>query len=136
MLVERLDDGSDPAHQILHLDMAPKFPQERIDLALLYWPAQTTENVVKAMWREVAKRAFQDRVQGEEQEIVLTLDAFRGSSRMTWVIRGQVGGDCRTIHGSRKSSLRKLFIFAGENARMSREVRDEAKAKRKAANVH
>lgn len=132
VIIERLDDGTHPEYQHLSIDVAPDFPQERIEKALHYWPGQSIENVVNAMWAAVVQQALRGAEVGEERTTTLILDVFDGY-RYATTIHGVVGGEWERVAERKHLDLRKMWASAQAKGNLQNQMRREARATRKAA---
>jgi hypothetical protein len=136
VIIERLDDGTDPAHQRLGLDLAPRFSEERIAGALRYWPTQSWEIVMEALVYEIAQQAWRDAQPGEERTSAVTLDIMRGVGEYTMVLHGHAGNDWQVVSDHKVVGWRRLFANAWEMSKIKGQMREEAKQLAKAAKQH
>jgi hypothetical protein len=135
VIIERLDDGTDPQHQHLSLDWALwglEYPEERIQKALHYWSSQSFENIVAAFSAAIEAQALRGAQEGEERTGIVILDIF-GGIRQTATVRFHAAGGWTTI-ARRKDYLWKQMWAKVQAERLVREQQDrEAKEKRRAA---
>lgn len=133
VLIERLDDGSDPLHQILHLDVAPAFPQGRIDQALRYMHSPYYEDILQALGEEIGRRAKYGLSPDADRDCLVEFVLLRGSGLQTFLFRCRIGSEWKLVRKTSKSSWRKILAFAVSNAKMSEQLRKEARTKREQA---
>jgi len=120
VLIERLDDGTDPTRQHLACDMAPKFPQERIDRALYYRETQSIHNIFIVLGTEVAKQAQRGAEPGDERAGTVVIDILGDAVRYTFEFRIHVGQDFKVVSEQKDASFRRLFAQMPERVRMLR----------------
>lgn len=130
VIIERLDDGTDPAHQHLRIDIEPAFPADRIQKALHYWPSQSSENVVNALWIDVKAQALHDAHEGEERTCTVVLDLL-GGWQYTATTRGQVDGVWEIIAIQRRLDLRKSQASSQVKGYMLGQMQREAWKKKR-----
>ncbi len=132
VIIERLDDGSDPEHQHLRIDMARTFPQERLEHALYSWSSQSFSNVALVVLHAAIKQAIQDAHPGEERTTTVTLDVLSSGIRATITLHLQVDGDWQMVSRQIKVNLRQHFAAVRAKSDYEERLRKEAKAQSKA----
>ncbi len=140
ILIERLDDGSDPLHQKLHFDVAPDFPQGRIEGALAHWTGlpltrSSIEMALTEFWRQAFIRATRGAESGEERTFTVVMDVLQSVACQTVTLQGRVGvsDSWQTVDGPHTvRHLSKLWPHAREAGDRARQRRAEAKVLRKA----
>lgn len=130
ILVERLDDGTDPSHQHYSIDMLPVFPQERIENALFYWPETSLELALLAVAAESGWQTIRGAEIGERCTTTVQMEVVGGYVHLTYVFEGHVGQDYRVVSQHEHTSFRRLFVKAPEWQRASQAVRECRKAER------
>ena len=130
-IVERVDDGTNPEQQHLRIDMALRFPQERIDNAVCYRDSQSVANLVEQALTAVFTQALRDAQLGDERTINVTLDYMDSAATYIYSIHGHVGGDWSYARPpDKKIHLRQLWRKARE-IQAQYLVQAEAKSKTK-----
>lgn len=135
VIIERLDDGTDPTHQHLSLDIAPAFSQGRIERALYYSNGLTRDAAFKIIGYEWAKQAMRGAEHGEELTISTTIDMLDGAVIFTFVLTGHVGQDYTIVSQKLDKSIFRIFRQFPKRVKEQKELRKAEKAKLDDENV-
>jgi hypothetical protein len=131
VLIERLDDGTNPTQQHLSLDLALVFPQERIDRALYYRNGLTAYRVFQVLGYEIGKQAAVGAEPGEERTISAVIDVFDGAITYTYVLRGHVGQGYQLVSLKRDKNIFRFLKQVPKRAKQQMELKEAQEAKRK-----
>jgi hypothetical protein len=130
ILVERLDDGSDPSHQHFAIDILPVFPKDRIANALFYWPETSLELALLAVAAESGWQTIRGAEIGEWCTTTVQMEVVGGYVHLTCVFEGHVGHDYRVVSQHEHTSFRQLFAQVPEWQRASQAARECRKVER------
>lgn len=132
VIIERLDDGADPEHQHLRVDMARTFPQERIDKALYSQSSQSFKNMAILVLYAAIKQAAQNAQSGDERTTTVTLDVLSSGIRAIFTLHLQVDGNWQMVSRQIKVNLRQHFAAIRAKSDYEDRLRKEAKSQSKA----